>query len=46
MIPLLVAVSGLVCVVAGVALYDWRAGLILFGAVLVAAGLLVDFEGE
>lgn len=42
----LVTVAGVVAVVAGVSLFDWRAGLIVLGCLLVAAGLLVDFEGE
>lgn len=41
-----VTFAGAACVIAGVALFDWRAGLVVFGALLVAAGLLVDFEGE
>lgn len=31
---------GTVLLVAGVAFYDWRAGLIVFGVLLVAAGAL------
>lgn len=46
MTSLVVALLGVLCVVAGVALFDWRAGLVVLGAFLVAAGLLVDFEGE
>jgi cytochrome c biogenesis protein CcdA len=43
---LVMAVLGVLLMVAGSSLYDWRLGLIVAGGFLVAFGLLVDFEGD
>ena len=37
---------GVVCVVAGLAAFDWRLALVVVGLGAVAVGLFVDFEGE
>lgn len=37
---------GAVAVIAGIALYSWRAGVIAFGAFALAAGLLIVDTGS
>jgi hypothetical protein len=38
----LIEALGLVAVVAGAALFDWRAGLIVLGLVLLLVGIVLD----
>lgn len=44
MVSLVVTAVGLVVLLAGVAAFDWRAALVVAGAVGVWAGLFVEWE--
>lgn len=43
-VSLVVTAVGLAAVLVGVALFDWRAALVVAGAVAVWAGLFVEWE--
>lgn len=44
MVSLVVTAVGLVVLLAGVALFDWRAALVVAGGLAVWAGLFVEWE--